>query len=80
MRLILGPVEVVDSPDPGARPGTVVAADAGPLVVAAGQGAVVLRTVQPAGKRMMPVEQFLRGHPVRPGDRFGPEQERSRPE
>jgi methionyl-tRNA formyltransferase len=30
--------------------------------------------LQPAGKRRMPAAEFLRGHPIREGDRFGPEQ------
>jgi methionyl-tRNA formyltransferase len=29
--------------------------------------------LQPAGKKRMPAAEFLRGHPVRDGDRFGPE-------
>ncbi|MHC4178966.1 MAG: methionyl-tRNA formyltransferase [Planctomycetota bacterium] len=73
LRLILGPVAVVDRSDSDAPPGTVLEAAAGRLVVAAGTGAVRMQGVQPAGKRMMDVEQFLRGYRVRPGDRFGPE-------
>ena len=73
VRLILGPVSVVDWSGADAPPGMVLEAAAGNLVVAAGTGAAVLQTVQPAGKRMMDVEQFLRGNHVRPGDRFGPE-------
>ena len=30
--------------------------------------------LQPAGKRRMTAADFLRGHPLQPGDRFGPEQ------
>jgi hypothetical protein len=30
--------------------------------------------LQPAGKRRMAAEEFLRGHPLQPGDHFGPEQ------
>jgi methionyl-tRNA formyltransferase len=71
LRLILGPVEAIVGPDPQAPSGTVVEAAAGRLVVAAGQGAVVIRSVQPAGKRMMAVEEFLRGHHVQPGERWG---------
>ena len=73
VRLILGPVQVVPSPDPAAPPGAILKAAEGQLVVAAGQDAVVLRTVQPAGKRMMSVDEFLRGHPARPGERLGGE-------
>src|SRR5262249_2870570 len=30
--------------------------------------------LQPAGKKRMSAAEFLRGHPIRKGDRFGPEQ------
>ena len=73
LRLILGPVSAIDPNDSDAPPGTVLEAEAERLVVAAGTGAVGLHGVQPAGKRMMDVRQFLRGYRVRPGDRFGPE-------
>jgi methionyl-tRNA formyltransferase len=72
LRLILGPVDVIESPHT-LPAGTVLKAGERRLVIAAGQGAVSLRSVQPAGKRLMPVEEFLRGHRVRPGERFGPE-------
>jgi len=72
VRLILGPVSVVERPDSGDPPGTVLEA-AEELVVAAGSGAVVLKSIQPAGKRMMDFRQFLRGYRVQPGDRFGPQ-------
>jgi len=74
MRLILGPVAVVDRDVSQARPGEVLEAAAGRLLVAAGSGAVLLRSVQPAGKRMLAVEEFLRGYHVRVGDLFGPEE------
>jgi methionyl-tRNA formyltransferase len=44
------------------------------LFVAAGQEEVVeINELQPAGKRRMTAAEFLRGHAVRPGARFGPE-------
>ena len=60
---------------PGAKhtPGTVLQASGGRLIVATGRGTVLLRSVQPAGKRMLSVEELLRGYPIRPGDLFGPE-------
>ena len=51
----------------------VLEASGGRLTVAAGEGAVSLTSLQPAGKRMLPVDEFLRGYPVQPGDEFGPE-------
>lgn len=57
---------------PGAAPGTVVAVDPGEgFTVAAGEGAVLVRRVKPAGGREMEAAAFLRGHPLRPGDRLG---------
>ncbi len=73
LRLILGPLEVLERPAAtGAAPGEVIEAAGGRLLIAAGRDAVAPRCVQPAGKRMMSVEEFLRGHRVRPGERFGP--------
>ena len=69
LRLIVGPLRAEDAPC-GAPPGTVLEANKGRLVVAAGQGAVAIEGVHPSGKRAMSVEEFLRGYPVRVGDRF----------
>lgn len=74
LRLILGPVTVLSRTPKGASPGTVVEAARDRLVVAAGDGAVQIHSVQPAGKRLLSTREFLNGHRVRPGDRFGPEQ------
>jgi methionyl-tRNA formyltransferase len=44
--------------------------------VAAGDKQFVLvRELQPAGKKRMSAAEFLRGHPIQPGDHFGPENE-----
>jgi methionyl-tRNA formyltransferase len=43
------------------------------LSVAAGDGVVEVHELQPAGKRRMTAEEFLRGRHPQPGDRFGPE-------
>jgi methionyl-tRNA formyltransferase len=59
------------APEP--MPGAVVAGD-DHLIVASGQGsAVEILELQPAGKRRMSAAEFLRGHRVPAGDRFGPE-------
>jgi methionyl-tRNA formyltransferase len=73
VRLILGPLSVVESRSPAAAPGTVLEAAGNRLAIAAAQDAVTPASIQPAGKRAMPVDEFLRGHRVRPGERFGPE-------
>ena len=52
------------------EPGVVVEASGNRLIVAAGEGAVRILQVQPAGKRAMDAEAFLRGYPIKTGDRF----------
>jgi methionyl-tRNA formyltransferase len=75
LRLIVHRTRPVESqydaghPDPG----TVVEAAGDRLVVAAATGAVQILTVQVAGKKPMLATDFLRGHPILPGDRFGAE-------
>ena len=69
-RLIFGPVSVMDKSELNAPPGTVLEVTEDKIVVAAGRGQVVLTTIQPAGKRLMTVGEFLRGNDVQPGDRF----------
>ncbi len=98
VRLILGPLSVVEGFDfvaqasclpvedagkmpalqdagkmPALRAGAVLEAAGGRLVIAAGLGGVAPGGIQPAGKRMMGVDEFLRGHAVRVGDWFGAE-------
>ena len=73
IRLIFGPLSVVESPAARVVPGAVIEADGNRLVIAAGCGAVAPQSIQPAGKRPMPIDQFLRGYHVKPGDRFGPQ-------
>ena len=72
IRLIFGPVAVEDHAG-GSIPGTVLKAEEGRLVIAAGAGVVAPKSIQPVGKRLMSVEEFLRGHRVQPGDRFAAE-------
>ncbi len=68
LRLVLGPLEVVEG---SGTPGTVLEAEGERLVVAAGEGACRLTSVQPAGKRMLSAAEFLRGYHPHVGDRFG---------
>ncbi len=49
-------------PDLQAPPGRVIPVDHG-AAVGTGEGALMLLEVQPEGKRMMPIEAFLNGHP-----------------
>ncbi len=55
----------------GARPGTVAHVSPEAIGVATGTGLLELLEVQPAGRRRMTGKEFLAGHPVRVGDRFG---------
>ena len=71
VRLILGQVAIL--PDIQGTPGEVQIADGGRLVVAAQEGALEILNLQPAGKRMLATNEFLRGYPVQAGESFGAE-------
>ena len=62
---LFGAHEVAGTGDPGT-----VLSLGGCLVVAAGQGALAVREVQPAGKSRMPVEAWARGRGIAPGRKF----------
>ena len=51
--------------------GTVTETSPVHLLVATGEGQLSLLEVQLEGKRRMPIEEFLRGHAIQPGMRFG---------
>ena len=70
LRLLVLDVEPADGAA-SVPPGTVVQADSGRLRVQAVNGAVDLLRLRPEGKRDMTAAEFLNGHAVRPGDRFG---------
>ena len=73
MHLILEQVSVVDdNAAPAAtEPGQVVRAESDQLWIGTGAGCLAINQIQPAGKRAMPVREFLRGNPVQIGDHFG---------
>ena len=52
-------------------PGAVLATDEQGLVIATGAGALLLREVQPEGRRPMPAAAFVNGARLRVGDRLG---------
>jgi methionyl-tRNA formyltransferase len=60
---------------PEPQPGTIDLefAEPGRLVVWQGWLLVEILELQPAGKKRMTAAEFLRGHPIQPGDHFGPE-------
>ena len=55
------------------KPGVVIRAEGGDLIVAAREGAVRIELLQPGGKRMMQIHDFLRGYPIKQGDQLGQE-------
>ena len=54
------------------QPGQVMLCDGKQLIVATGEGGLSITRIQPAGKKVMPVDQFLRGYHLRVGDRLAP--------
>lgn len=56
-----------DSPG---KPGEIVAVSSDGIVVACGEGSLVLEIVQKAGGKKLSAAEFLSGHTLRPGDRF----------
>lgn len=52
-------------------PGTVLAADRSGLLIACGKDALRLEELQLEGGRRMRADEFLAGHPIAPGTRFG---------
>ena len=75
MRLIIHRATVVElgSEDleiASVEPGQVAFCDKTKLLVQTGDGLLAIEAVQPAGKKNMPVADFLRGNPPAVGDRF----------
>lgn len=56
---------------PTAVPGTILRVAAEGLAVSTGKGSVVIREVQPAGRRRMSVREFIAGHAVQVGEQLG---------
>lgn len=54
-------------------PGTVLRVDEEGIAVATGKGTLLLTEVQPAGKKRMSVEEFVRGRQMEAGERLGDE-------
>lgn len=61
---------VQETPPPASEPAGTVIQTGARLSIATGEGALVIREVQPAGKRRMPVADWVRGRGVAVGDRF----------
>jgi len=69
LRLIIHRVAIAED-QKSAIPGEVVCVEQG-LLIATGKGVLQLEAIQPAGKRVMTVEEFLRGQSVCVGNRLG---------
>ncbi|MEM7784818.1 MAG: methionyl-tRNA formyltransferase [Planctomycetota bacterium] len=69
MRLIFHSADVWDT-DSDLGPGQVVGSENDGLIIQTGSGQLVVRQIQPAGKRAMPVRDFLRGNPPQKGERM----------
>jgi methionyl-tRNA formyltransferase len=70
LRLLIEEAALEEGPAT-AEPGEVLEASARALIVAAGEGALRLIRVKPAGRRALDAAAFLRGHRLVPGDRLG---------
>jgi methionyl-tRNA formyltransferase len=55
----------------GGAPGTVLGVERDRLVVACGAGSVLLREVQPPGKKRMAAAAYVSGKPFAPSERLG---------
>lgn len=72
IRLIIHEATLIDQEgDDPLKPGLVVAATPSELIIQTGGGRLSINTLQPAGKRAMPVQDFLRGNAPVAGDLFG---------
>jgi len=69
LRLIIHRAAIEEDEKPTV-PGEVICVEQG-LLVSTGHGVLRLESIQPAGKRVMTAEEFLRGQAVRVGDRLG---------
>ena len=72
LRLIVEKAHVVTASQT-AKPGEVLVASKDQLSIATREGALVIDQIQPAGKRVLPTEEFLRGYGIEPGQCLGSE-------
>lgn len=67
LRLILEKVQPVDFAS-SAPPGVVCRRDKKELYIATGHGVLAVQRIQPSGKRVLEIDEFLRGYPIAEGD------------
>jgi methionyl-tRNA formyltransferase len=72
-RLLIDLAEAIElsEADQAREPGEVIRSDAEQLAVRTGDGAVSILRLQPAGKRLMNIDEFLRGRPPKQGAKLG---------
>ena len=75
LRIIVGDASVIsnnslNAPTASEEPGRVIVAENDDLWVQSGNGILALKGLQPAGKRLLTVAEFLRGYRVQAGDQF----------
>ncbi|MGB1928434.1 MAG: methionyl-tRNA formyltransferase [Mariniblastus sp.] len=72
LRLIIHRATALPKPSEssGKSPGSVLVSDGNTLIIQTGAGQLSIDTVQPAGKRVMPIGDFLRGRAPAIGDLF----------
>ena len=70
LRTLILDVEPVADDGDECEPGMVVCGESGRLLVKTGDAVLEILQLRPEGKRTMTAAEFLRGHPLKPGDRF----------
>ena len=70
LRLILDRVSRIDSAELNGEAGSVLYSDGKSLLVATGDGVLSIDQVQPTGKKVLKIDEFLRGYSVKVGDKF----------
>ena len=65
--------EITDIPMMEASPGIIYITEEKEIAVKAAEGAVLLKTMQPADKKSMDAKAFINGYRIKTGDRFGNE-------
>ena len=66
LRLIVHKAKVLQI-ETNAPPGVIVAVEKDFLAIQTGEHALTIETIQPAGKKLMPIADFLRGNPLQVG-------------
>jgi len=72
VRLGIHQVAIDSTAAVAAEPGTILESSSNGLIIATAAGTIAVESVQPAGKRKLSVDEFLRGYPLQAGHRLGP--------